>query len=422
MIREAWIVIDLGFGDAGKGAVVDFLARDRKADLVVRFNGGAQAGHNVVTDDGRHHTFSQFGSGLLAGVPTLLGPAFLLHPLGMWAEAQHLIDLGIRDPWSGVTVDRRARLITPYQQAAGRAREQLRGAAAHGSCGVGIGECVADSFVEGADVLQASDLMDAGRLRRQLQRQREAKRAELQGLGCDDLSLFDDAGLIDRVIATWGAVGRRLTLTTPNQTEERIRESRCALFEGAQGVLLDEVWGFHPHTTWSDCTPRGAMALLHDRPARRLGLLRSYAVRHGAGPFPSEGLVRMSEEHNNDFGSQGRFRVGALDLVLLRYAIAVCGGVDGLVINCLDRLARGPIVMGYNGLSTLEPGAAADLGHRQRLGEWLRGARPGFADGNIVDAVQAATGLDVWIQGWGPTAAGKQWNLARPMRFGRSVG
>ena len=94
MSRRAWIVVDLGFGDAGKGGVTDFLARDQRADLVVRFNGGAQAGHNVVTPDGRHHTFSQFGAGTFAGVRTALGPAFLLHPLAMVVEAEHLVRAG----------------------------------------------------------------------------------------------------------------------------------------------------------------------------------------------------------------------------------------------------------------------------------------------------------------------------------------
>ena len=105
--REAWAVVDLGFGDGGKGTLTDFLVRDRGAGLVVRFNGGAQAGHNVVCPDGRHHTFAQFCAGsFVPGVLGLLGPEFLLHPLGMavdsagfiWAVNQNTSSASKLDP------------------------------------------------------------------------------------------------------------------------------------------------------------------------------------------------------------------------------------------------------------------------------------------------------------------------------------
>ena len=98
MSLEAWIVVDLGFGDAGKGTITDFLVRERGAEWVVRFNGGAQAGHNVVTDDGRHHTFSQLGAGsFVPGVRSYLGPDFVLHPGALLEEARALARVGIPD-------------------------------------------------------------------------------------------------------------------------------------------------------------------------------------------------------------------------------------------------------------------------------------------------------------------------------------
>lgn len=135
------LVVDLGFGDAGKGAVVDRLCRaDHTVRAVVRFNGGAQAAHTVVTADGRQHTFAQFGAGTLRGVPTLLSRFMLVDPLALTAEADHLRSLGVPDPCALLSVDRRARLTTPYHAAASRLREQARGAARHGSCGMGVGE------------------------------------------------------------------------------------------------------------------------------------------------------------------------------------------------------------------------------------------------------------------------------------------
>jgi adenylosuccinate synthase len=420
--EEAWVVLDLGFGDAGKGMVTDLLVRARGASLVVRFHGGAQAGHTVCAPDGRQHTFSQFCAGTLAGAEGLLGPDFLLHPLGMAEEARHLEALGVPDPGARTGVDRRARLISPYQQAAGRLREQLRGAAAHGTCGVGVGECAADARAVGEeDTLRAADLREPARLRTLLERQRARKHAELQALGAPALDLFEDGSLVARVVEAWTAVGRRLVLLDPDAVARRIADARRVVFEGAQGALLDEDWGFHPHTTWSDCTARGALALAGGRPLTRLGVLRSYGVRHGAGPFPGEGgMPPLPEAHNGDEGWQGRFRVGALDLVLLRYALAVVGGVDGLALTCLDRLSRGPVVEAYAGpappglargegarVEALEPGPPGALDHRARLCAFLRAARPLRAERELREAVSAEVPL--WIEGRGPRADQARW-------------
>lgn len=422
MKREAWALVDLGFGDAGKGTVTDLLVRDRGASLVVRYNGGAQAGHNVVADDGRHHTFSQFGAGHLAGAATLLGPAFLLHPLGMLVEAEHLARLG-PDPWARTSVDARCRVITPYQQAAGRAREQLRGDAAHGTCGVGVGECVSDHLSAPDDGLRAADLDQPARVRARLRLQRDRKRAELEALGAPDLRLFDDAGLIDRVVEAWSAVAARLRRTTPEQTRALLDEAQVVVFEGAQGALLDETWGFHPHTTWSDTTLHHALALAGERPVHRLGVTRAYMVRHGLGPFPTEGTLDVAEPHNRDDGPQGRFRTGALDAVLLRYAAQVCGGVDGLALTCLDltpgplgceRYARpGPADLITPDGRALLPGAPDDLSHRERLGAWLRDAEPAITPCDPRALAEAATGAPVWLESWGPAAKDKRW-LRRP--------
>jgi adenylosuccinate synthase len=419
---DVWIVVDLGFGDAGKGSVTDFLVRERKAGLVVRFSGGAQAGHNVVTPDGRHHTFSQFCAGSFAGARGLLGPDFLLHPLGMSVEAEHLVHAGVPDPWALTEVDRRARVITPYQQAAGRLRESLRGAEAHGTTGVGVGECAADALSHPDDALCAGDLRDLARVRRRLSAQRERKREQMRELGATDLSLFDDPGLVARVLEAWRQVGARLQLLEPEQTLARVASTRCVIFEGAQGVLLDEGWGFHPHTTWSDCTPAGAQALLGERPARRLGVTRAYAVRHGAGPFPTEGTLAVRERHNSDEGWQGRFRVGALDLVLLRYALAVCGKMDALAVTCLDRLPSPLVCEAYRGegppelvrteagrVVDLVPGARGDLAHQERLGQWLRGAVPDLAMREPIAALEQHTGLQVQLTSHGPGPQDKRW-------------
>src|SRR3954471_11228140 len=115
-MRNAILTVGLGFGDEGKGATVDALARRLGADLVVRYCGGSQAGHNVELPDGRRHTFSQFGAGTLAPQRprTYLGPAVIIAPPAMVREAQHLAELGVPDPLHLVTVHPRCLVTTPW--------------------------------------------------------------------------------------------------------------------------------------------------------------------------------------------------------------------------------------------------------------------------------------------------------------------
>ncbi len=139
-----------------------------------------------------------------------------------------------------------------------------------------------------------------------------------------------------------------VTLNTPGRSPEAIAERLgrpgTVVFEGAQGVLLDEDHGFHPHTTWSCVTPAAAQAVLTNlglsSPLRRYGIVRSYLTRHGAGPLPSfdAGLDCLPEPHNVDDGWQGRFRRGHPDGVLLRHAAQACGPLDGLLVSHLDAL------------------------------------------------------------------------------------
>lgn len=404
----SFVVVDLGFGDAGKGTITDHLVRQHDIGLVVRFNGGAQAGHNVVTDDGRHHTFSQWGAGTFAGARTLLGPDVLVHPGALVHEARHLVQVGIPDPFSRLSVDRRARLITPFQQAHNQLLERARGDAAHGTCGVGVGECVRESLEHPERTLHAQDLADPARLRRLLTDQREAHHSELSALGIDPGPLFEDAGLIDRVLDSWAALARVL----PRVDSPAVLAGEAVVFEGAQGVLLDETWGFHPHTTWSDTTAAGAHSLC-EGPLTVVGVTRAYQTRHGAGPLPTEGTLTLEEAHNSCEGWQGAFRTGALDGVLLRYALAVCP-VDTLAVTCLDRVdpTHAPVCVAYQDgharITDLHPGAPERLEHREALGRWLGTVAPVLVGKPVVPWLTEHTGLPVLVESHGPRPGDKR--------------
>ena len=336
---RALIVVDLGFGDSGKGSVTDHLTRVTGARLNVRFNGGPQAAHNVCLADGRHHTFSQFGSGTLAGpVRTHLSRFMLINPLNAFAEAVHLAALtGERDILGRLSVDRRARVITPFQVAAGRLREMARGDGRHGSCGQGIGEVMLDAEL-GRPLLHADDLADRRRLRHLLARIQEAKLADVEPLMGGrartaemeaEWRALTDGAAVSALLDVYGDFADRVGIVDETHLAAELRRGPV-IFEGAQGVLIDEWFGFHPHTTWSTTTFANAETLLRDAqiqaPPINIGVLRTYFSRHGSGPFMTEDprlSERLTEPHNDASGWQGRFRLGSFDAVAARYALSV---------------------------------------------------------------------------------------------------
>ncbi len=185
------IVVDLGYGDAGKGTIVDWLcaraadaaraagnASDRPVQAVVRFNGGAQAAHHVLArgtrQRARAHPFAQFGSGTFTpGTRTFLSRFMLVDPLALVAEAEHLSELGVRDPFGLVAIDRDALLTTPYHRAANQAREAARGDGRHGSCGLGIGETASYALAHPEDAPRVGDIASPRTLMRKLGKLRD---------------------------------------------------------------------------------------------------------------------------------------------------------------------------------------------------------------------------------------------------------
>lgn len=327
------IVVGLGFGDESKGATVDWLCATNDITAVVRFNGGPQAAHNVVTPDGRHHTFAQFGSGTFHGVPTYLSKFMLVNPFNLVREAEHLVDLGVEDPLDTVLIDGDALLVTPYHRHANRLREDVRGASRHGSTGQGVGETRAYA-IERPDLAPVmSDLYDEQRLAHKLY--------ALLGYYIEEFgfSFMDDLDAPSKLASTYYSMVGMLHIVTSGHLDAMLDAGDC-VFEGAQGVLLDELVGFNPHTTWTKTTQENARTLLAGRPAEVYGLTRTYHTRHGAGPFPTEYANNngYDEPHNGEGRYQGGWRVGALDLSLLRYAVHVNGGIDHLVVSHVDYL------------------------------------------------------------------------------------
>lgn len=348
---HVYVVAGMAFGDEGKGSVVDYLARSRQAGVVVRYNGGAQAAHNVVLPDGRQHTFSQFGSGTFAGARTHLSRFMLLNPFFLESEAEHLSQIGVYDPYSLLTVEDKALVTTPFHVSANRLRELLRDRK-HGSCGMGIGETVRDSLVKPDLALRVEDFQDPDAMHRKL---KAARLRLLKGLEKDqpvqrqpnysekastEYEIFQDPEVVDQCIHKYRQLPLKFEIVNERYLQSLLKDpEKHLIFEGAQGVLLDEDYGFHPYTTWSHTTRKSAQDLLgKHRKVTWIGVFRSYFTRHGAGPFPSERDEMFFErDHNTNGPWQGSFRFGDFDMVLARYAQSIMK-CDELAITCLDHL------------------------------------------------------------------------------------
>ncbi len=417
-------MLGLGFGDCGKGRAIDTLTRRWQAHTIVRFSGGAQAGHNVVAAaeagaPGRHHTFSQFAAGtLVPATRSLLLDPMVLHPTGLLAEAEALSRIGIGDALSRVLIDGQCRITTPFHQAAGRLRELARGTAAHGTCGIGVGETVRLGLEKPELTLRYGELSPATAaqarvLVEKLQEIRETLLAEFLppdsvaagGKWGMELQALRDEFLAARWLSVARALARQCVPASTAMIATQLTRPGCVLFEGAQGVLLDEWRGFHPHTTWSSITTaavESAVARFHlAAPFEHYGVLRTYLTRHGAGPLPTYDVAlddALPEPHNLGDGWQGRFRRGHPDSVLLRYALAAVGSLSGLIVTHLDVFQRGISLRwceryaidspsaNQSFVDELPVGALGDLQHQATLTKLLENALPQYSENAIESA------------------------------------
>lgn len=323
-MRTGEVVIGANYGDEGKGLMTDYLASRDPADcLVVRFNGGAQAGHTVVLPDGRRHVFSHIGAGAFAGCPTYLSRFFIVNPLLFVREYKQLNTLGVTP---AVLVDAHALVTTPYDMFINQLVESRRGVCRHGSCGAGINETVVRCLRSASMRTETRDVMDA---RRFLARLQKIGRTWLP-VRLKEHSIDPDSLEVRSFIESSG----QICAAFMRDVEGFLRAStvafeypdvRSIIFEGAQGLLLDqsriELW---PHLTRSSTGLANVVYL-----APRFGLdalrvtyvSRTYITRHGAGPLPGENSWSFADRTNvrNEF--QGNLRFAPIDWQFMRQSI-----------------------------------------------------------------------------------------------------
>ncbi len=322
-MMPAVAVIGAAWGDEGKGLMVDHLSDAQT--MVVRFNGGAQAGHTVVTPDGRRHVFSHVGAGAFQGAGTFLSRHFILNPLLFEKEHKALLQSGVVPE---IIADEDAMVTTPWDMLINQSIEDARGIGRHGSCGVGINETVTRS-VDPKLTIRVADLMDGGRLRATATLIRD----EYHPARCAALGL--ERNQQERTFASLSAVMEGF-LDRCDWMINRVaimRERRCInsrysrlVFEGAQGLALDEVRGEFPHVTRSRTGLTNVISLMDELgipEAQAIYVTRAYATRHGAGPFRTHlPNLTYADDTNAPHAYQGALRFGRLDLDQLAEDIA----------------------------------------------------------------------------------------------------
>lgn len=338
MNKKAYAVIDMGFGDCGKGTTVECLCHKHKPDFVIRFNGGSQAAHNVHLIDGHKHTFSQFGSGTFQKIPTYLTQYVSIDPISLYREGISLIDYMKYNVFSNMHIHERCLITTPYHRGVNRLKENKRGDSRHGSCGVGYGETVSLELTNPELVLRYSDLSSRVKIREKLN---NIKKFYLRDYA--DLVNSIEYNLdIEDIVDIYQNVYHDCNLISDDK-EKGILSSSCVVWEGAQGLLLDENYGFYPNNTWSTVGRTNIDALYNKYNLNVhldiIGVLRTYQTRHGYGVFVTENdecNYLVSDDDNNQNIWQGIFRVGYLDIELLKHANNICK-VDYFVLTHFDK-------------------------------------------------------------------------------------
>ena len=330
------IVIDAGYGDSGKGTVVDYLVRKTlESDsgykpVVVRFNGGHQCGHRVVHKD-KEHVFSNFGSGTLRGATTYWGRECTIDPVGFMKEYEVLVKKGITPT---IYADPECMITTPYDK---ENNHIVEGLYKHGSTGVGFGATIARN--EGTHKLRLIELRNAKMLKWKMSKMSSQSKVSYK----EDDEFYK-------------AVDQMLDVITVISEEQYFTKGigKHYIFEGNQGIMLDHEYGFFPHVTRSNTMSRGVERYVKMMPhyiPEMYYVSRAYSTRHGNGPFPGEEhskalkLKNTENEKNIRDVWQGDFRTAPLNYDLLKYALMIDGYTrrfttvpNTLFITCNDQL------------------------------------------------------------------------------------
>lgn len=336
---SAFIVLGAQWGDEGKGKMTDYLAET--ADVVVRYQGGNNAGHTVEVGD-KQYKLHLIPSGVLyEDKLNVIGNGLVVDPKALFDEMDYLKGLGVDITPERLIVSDRAHVIMPYHKVLDALKEKARGKNDIGTTGKGIGPCYTDK-VERCGI-RVCDLMHINVFEEKLRENIEMKNAYItKVLGGEPLN-FDE---IFNDYVKYAERLRPYVKDTSVRVYDEIKSGKKVLFEGAQGMLLDIDYGTYPYVTSSNTVAGGVSNGVGIGPnmiTNAIGIAKAYTTRVGKGPFPTELLDDMGDwirEKGHEFGvTTGRARrCGWLDLVILKTTARV-SGLTSFAVTKIDTLA-----------------------------------------------------------------------------------
>ena len=336
---SAFIVLGAQWGDEGKGKMTDYLAEE--ANVVVRFQGGNNAGHTVVVGD-KEYKLHLIPSGILyEDKLNVIGNGVVVDPKALFEEIDYLEGVGVKVTPEKLIISDRAQLIMPYHKVLDKLKEQARGKNDIGTTGKGIGPCYTDKFERCG--IRVCDLMHEDVFTEKLKENIEMKNAYItKVLGGEPVS-FDE---ILKEYLEFAKKLRPFVQDTSVRVYNDIKADKTVLFEGAQGMLLDIDYGTYPYVTSSNTTAGGVANGVGIGPnmiTNAVGITKAYTTRVGKGPFPTELLNETGDwirEKGHEYGvTTGRSRrCGWLDLVIVKTACRV-SGLTSLAVTKIDTLA-----------------------------------------------------------------------------------
>ena len=336
---SAFIVLGAQWGDEGKGKMTDYLAEE--ANVVVRFQGGNNAGHTVVVGD-KEYKLHLIPSGILyEDKLNVIGNGVVVDPKALFEEVDYLEGVGVKVTPERLIISDRAHLIMPYHKVLDRLKEKARGKNDIGTTGKGIGPCYTDKFERCG--IRVCDLMHEEVFTEKLKENIEMKNAYITKV------LGGEALNFDEILKEYLEFGKKLkpfVQDTSVRVYDDIKADKTVLFEGAQGMLLDIDYGTYPYVTSSNTTAGGVANGVGIGPnmiTNAVGIAKAYTTRVGKGPFPTELLDETGDwirEKGHEYGvTTGRSRrCGWLDLVIVKTACRV-SGLTSLAVTKIDTLA-----------------------------------------------------------------------------------
>lgn len=413
------VILGAQWGDEGKGKITDYLAET--AEVVVRFQGGNNAGHTVEVGDVTYK-LHLIPSGIINGNKlNIIGNGVAFDPAAFFKEVEYLRAKGLDITEKNLLVSDRAQVIMPYHRVLDRLKEAARGSEDIGTTGKGIGPAYTDKYERSG--IRVCDLLSETVLRKKLELNvMEKNRYIVEVLGGEPVDL-------EAIYEEYAAYGKRLkpyVKDTSVVLYDEIRKNRKVLFEGAQGMLLDIDYGTYPYVTSSNTTAGGVASGSGIGPnmiEKAIGVTKAYTTRVGKGPFPTELEDETGEwirEKGHEYGTTtGRSRrCGWLDLVIVKTAIRV-SGLTSLVLTKIDTLAGLPsirICTGYRlhgQVIDYVPASLEDLALCEPIYEELPGWDDSVATATsmeemhpnakrYIERIEALTGIQVSIVSVGP--------------------